>query len=143
MALNFGDGCKGAGGYVPMAQSNVHPIVGTPFFQIEVVQAPSQAPAILCWGLSDKMWANTIPLPLDLRTLGMPGCTLYVDPYFVWGTATVGGSPGNGKGIIPFPIPAVGSFIGLELFFQWAIYDTSQSRSIPLTWSDGLRVIIG
>ena len=142
VTVTYGDGCKGLGGYVPHAKTNIIPIVGSPNLNIEVELAPPSQPAIVMWGSSRTTW-GAIPLPLDLRTAGIPGCSLLAEPLFVWGTATNGGSPGTGQASLPFMIPPIGTFRGVQLFFQWAIFDQSQSRLIPLTLSDGMVMVIG
>ncbi len=139
----FGTGCKGLGGFVPHTQANILPLVGSPNLNIEVVSAPPSQPAILLWGGSRTKWGNVIPLPYDLRLAGIPGCSLLVDPLFIWGSATNGGAPGAGKASLPFTIPAAGFLRGTQLFFQWAILDKSQKRLIPLTFSDGMVMVIG
>lgn len=141
--VTFGSGCKGQGGFIPHTQTNILPLVGSPNLNIEVVSAPPTQPAILLWGGSRTKWGGVIPLPFDLRKAGIPGCSLLVDPLFVWGTSTNGGAPGQGKASLPFTIPAAGFLRGTQLFFQWAILDKSQKRAIPLTFSDGMVMVIG
>jgi hypothetical protein len=142
VTVSYGDGCKGLGGIIPHAKTNILPLVGSPNLNIEVELAPPSQPAIVLWGGSRTTW-GAIPLPLDLRPAGIPGCSLLVDPIFVWGTATNGGSPGTGRASLPFTIPPVGALRGIQLFFQWAIFDQSQGRAIPLTFSDGMVMVIG
>jgi hypothetical protein len=140
--VTFGAGCKGQGGFIPHTKTSVIPLVGSPNLNIEVESAPPTQPAMLFWGGSRTVW-GAFKLPLNLRLAGVPGCFLLVDPLFVWGGATNGGSAGQGRASLPFIIPPVGSLRGTQLFFQWAILDKTQGRAIPLTFSDGMVMVIG
>ncbi len=87
----FGAGCSGALGVPQLAAAaGSRPALGTNF-----VAEASNLPfgiALLNLGLSSTQTSGSVPLPLDLGFLGMPGCALLVDPmisYALVGPGTV------------------------------------------------------
>ncbi len=141
--FTYGKGCRGDGGKVPVIGAlNGFPIVGNRNYSITLGSARPQSTALLLWGLSDKRWGS-FTLPLDLGNAGITNCTLYAAADFVWSAPTFGGSPGTGQALVKFPIPAIGTLKGLNLYFQWAVVDPASGRKTPLTLSNALRVVIG
>jgi len=74
-------GCPGSNGSPPVLSSTVRPWLGE-VFAVEIAQLPANGIALMINGLSDT---NSVlgPLPASLAALGMPGCTLQVDPLIV------------------------------------------------------------
>ncbi len=143
VTLPFGTGCKGEGGFTPEISTNGLPLVGNTALRVNITKAKPGVAAILFWGFSDKQF-GAFKLPLDLRPIGMPGCSLFVDPLLNFFTSTVGGSPGAGVGSVPFGIPAVTQFQGIVLYAQWAINDgTNKLRPLPFAWSNAAALYIG
>ena len=140
--VKYGNGCKGQGGYVPEIGTNGIPVVGNTGLRVNVSKARPQAPAFLLWGGSDKKW-GAFNLPLDLKPLGMPQCTLFAAPLQIFGTQTLGGNPGTGFGSVPFGIPSTSVVKGIELFAQWFVVDKATGRLLPMSTSDAVRLVIG
>ena len=143
LVLPFGKGCKGLGGFIPQSTTNIIPVIGSANFRMELRKAPPQQPGLLLWGFSRTKF-GPIKLPFDLRSLGMIGCTLLVDPQMIWPITTIGGSPGTGTAAVPLAIPALPPLRGLQFFSQWLILDPSQTQRNPrFTWSNGALMVIG
>lgn len=142
-AIKFGKGCKGTGGFIPEIDAGGIPVVGNTGLRMNLTQAKPQVPAILLWGSSRTKWGN-INLPLDLRAV-IPSCTLFVEPLMIFGAATQGGAPGTGIASVPFGIPALNLFKGIDLYAQWAIFDDGNitNRVIGLTFSNAIWISIG
>lgn len=49
-------------------------------WKVDVSGAPASSPVIYMIGFSKTRFAGAVPLPLDLSGLGMPGCTVDIDP---------------------------------------------------------------
>jgi hypothetical protein len=143
VVLNYGQGCRGQAGYVPVISANGVPVVGNTAFRVNLTVARPQTPCLLLWGGSRTTW-GTFPLPLDLQPFGIPGCSLLAEPVMIFSAMTLGGSPGSGNASVPFGIPASTLLKGIELFAQWAVVDDAvPERVVPLAFSDGLRMVIG
>lgn len=139
--LPYGNGCPGAGGFVPAATA-------APLAQPGVVwthtvsNAASQRLALLVLGDSRTMWGAQ-PLPLDLGTtfVGATGCDLLANPVHTLITTTVGGGPGGGIGTVSISIPPITTFVGLSVYTQWLV-DDPLSRSGVLSATGGLWHVV-
>ncbi len=125
---SFGTGCNGL-----VASWTGEPSIGTSDFTLTLGGAQPGATAILIVGNSTTQWGLT-PLPLDLTSVGAPGCSLLVSPDLSFFTATDGFGNASLVSMIPF-VPALAGF---TLHAQWLAADPS----IPLGWafSNGLSV---
>ena len=100
--------------------------------------APANKPAIASFGTSSTFW-NSVPLPLDLTSLGLPTCKVYTDLAVQVGTLT----SSSGSAEFRFGIPANPLFAGAVLYGQWVVADSRVNSAINLATSDGLRFKIG
>ncbi|HKB16845.1 MAG TPA: hypothetical protein VKF62_12320, partial [Planctomycetota bacterium] len=135
---SFGSGCGGAGG-VPRIGATRSPRVGTTF-SVNLSGTPPGNVALFLMGLSNTSW-GTIPLPLDLAFLGMPGCGLLVSPDFVLGLTTAAFGPGNGRAVIPLALPPNPTLIGTQAYAQWYVADPAIG-AIPGSLTRGLQLIV-
>lgn len=142
VVLNYGDGCRGQGGFTPEISALGLPSVGNQGFRINLQKARPSTAAIMLWGGSDSTW-GAFKLPFDLVNVGIPNCKLLAEPLDLIAAKTVGGSPGTGVGSVPFAIPASGLFVGINLYMQWMVVDDTNNASIDLVFSDAMRVVIG
>ena len=104
-----GAGCAGTAG-TPSLTATKPWIHDT--FTVTVTNLPAGAPTFLYLGLSDKQW-GVISLPLDLRILGAPTCSLYIDSLFNLAMANTGGTA-----TFSAPIPNQAVFAGITFFNQ-------------------------
>jgi hypothetical protein len=115
--LPFGVGCAGTGG-VPLlaAATGSRPALGSTFVT-EVANLPYGI-ALLEVGFSNIITSGSLPLPLDLTGIGMPGCNLLVDPLVA--IALTG--PGS-VATWSWAIPNVQSLFGATFFAQGFSFD--------------------
>jgi hypothetical protein len=73
------------------------------------------------------------PLPIDLTSLGAPGCVVRASFELL---TPGGGAPGFN---VDYPVPAVGAFSGVKLYTQWLNADAA-ANALGITVS-GARVI--
>ena len=85
-------------------------------------------------GASNTLWAGA-SLPLDLTPFGAPGCTLLTGLNLLLPAAT----DASGNAALTLPIPNNPALIGLQVFFQWQVFDPSQN-ALGVVFSDGLGV---
>jgi hypothetical protein len=143
ITVPFGQGCPGAGGFVPVAgTSGGWPIPGNTAWTPTLTNAPSQRAATFAIGASNTMWAGTIPLPHELVEIRAFGCFLLVDPVATAGTMTVGGGPGAGQTSFNLPIPPITTINGVSFYSQWLVLDPGATNGV-LTASQGLKHVVG
>jgi hypothetical protein len=129
---SYGAGCPGALG-VPSIACTTLPVLGSTL-SVQAGNLPVNI-GIMIAGLSNTLASGVIPLPLDLTSLGWPGCSLLADPVV---TDTLVGAGGSATWSLA--IPSVGALMGLELFNQAASLDPSPAG---LAFSGGSRARIG
>ncbi|MBL8750008.1 MAG: PQQ-dependent sugar dehydrogenase [Planctomycetes bacterium] len=114
----FGSGCAGSFGTPSLvATGGSLPVLGgTLSLQIAGLPAASSL-SIGLLGVSKSSWDGA-PLPADLTVVGMPSCTLLVQPLIL--TALLGGS---GTAPWPFAVPSTASFVGQDLYAQALVLD--------------------
>ncbi len=122
----FGRGCAG----FEMA------LGGTPqrgaAITVEAFGAPDGEPLQLLIGT-----ASPFPiLPLDLASIGGPGCALYLVPE----VATVWPPPVQGTLFLQFAVPRGPEWIGARVLLQWFAFDRAQQRLVA---SDLGRILVG
>jgi hypothetical protein len=135
--IGFGAGCPGTGGYLPRlrAQTPMQRPWDNSVMNMTVTTSPGGSQFVfLNLGTSDTVWSGT-PLPLDMTSLGAPGC-------FVWASADIGSVSGSASGgAITFPITFPSGLVGASAFFQAVVVDSI--NSLGLITSAGRRAIIG
>jgi hypothetical protein len=115
--LPFGPGCAGSAG-VPLLRpvASSRPVVGAPFV-LELVSVPTSGLAAISIGFSASSWSGG-PLPAPLAPLGMPGCTLWVDPQFLFTTPVVAG-----RATLSWALPNVAAIAGTRFYDQAIVLD--------------------
>lgn len=81
-------GCAGSNGLPPVLSSSMRPWLGEAF-SVTINQLPNNGIALMINGLSDTNSALG-PLPASLAAIGMPGCTLQVDPLIIDAVFAIG-----------------------------------------------------
>lgn len=130
--MEYGYGCKGSSGQSPLISSTGAPKVGNAAFAVQVTNAKAQSAGALFVGIDRTRFGKAIPLPWDLTGLGAPSCWLWTDIAFIATAPTTS----TGLGIAPLPIPNNPNLSGLDLFFQWTIFDPA-ANTAGLAFSSG------
>lgn len=120
---NFGTGCNGSNNQPPRLSTADRPWIGDAF-ELTLDQLPaSTGLALLYTGFSNTTW-NSVPLPLPLAGLGMPGCTLLIAPQV---PAAI--FPSGGAGSWTLPLPDLASLIGIRFFNQAVVFDAGANAA--------------
>ena len=113
----LGTGCNGSAGSPTLwSGGNLRPWLGSPF-TIELQSLPSSTAAFLAFGFSATNW-GLLTLPMDLQSIGMPGCTLWMSP----DTTVVLGVAGGIASFVQV-IPSSPGLIGVQFYNQGLILD--------------------
>ena len=114
----FGTDCPGSNGLTPSVDLASAPGLGrTLTFRID--NLPSSSPFGV-WLLASRGFVFT-----DLTAVGMPGCSLTVEP-----EATLGLSfSGSGTALASIPVPNVTGLVGVRLHSQFAIRDAGANAA--------------
>ena len=140
--LNFGTGCPGEGGFVPVGTASEIPWPGI-LWTHTLTAAASQRICLWVFGNSNTAW-EAIPLPVDLTTLlGYPqsNCMLLTNPIIVNAAVTVGGGAGGGLATMPIQLPGITGYIGQSFYTQWVVLDPLALSSV-LSVTAGLHSIV-
>ena len=130
----FGAGCPGALGVPTLAAAaGSLPKLGATL-TVDVGGLPVNV-GLMLTGLSNTLFAGSIPLPLPLASSGFPGCDLLVDPLV---TTTLVGAGNTASWALP--VPPQMTLIGFTLYNQAASLDTGTAF---LSFSNGGRARIG
>jgi len=130
-----GLGCNGALKDTPVLASSSLP-KGGQTMSLEARMHPAKTAAVLFLGLDDTKLLGAVPLPLELKALGMPSCFLSQDipfaiPYPV---------DAQGSATIPIPLPNDPKLLGVPLFWQsFVAAPTANAANALLT--NGLATI--
>jgi hypothetical protein len=115
----LGSGCPATGGVPGLdAVLGSLPFAGAPF-RLQLVRL-GQQPFLLAFGVigySATAWGN-LPLPLDLGTFGLPGCTAYTEA-FAYVTLTRSGDHADWT----ISIPAWQQLVGTDFWLQGFVFD--------------------
>lgn len=115
---------------------------GTATFYIRGVIRPG--PVFCLVGVDDRNFQG-LPLPLDLGSLGAPGCQLYNDVVLVK-PVLAQSFPGTlqSHAGADLPIPLDPQFGGAALYTQWVCPGTTMARGpFPFGFSNGVRALLG
>jgi hypothetical protein len=134
----LGSACAGGYDNVPVLGAREVPSVGNANFALELHGAAPAAPAFLLLG------ANPAFVPVDLTLMGAGGCTLHVEPVLTLGATTAAGVPQRGDGAARFalPLPADATLRGAQLQAQAVVADAAAARALPVTLTNGLRIVV-
>lgn len=134
-AINWGQSCSTA----TVASTGGTPAyVGGSTVTLTLAGAAATQPAIALLGFDLNRAFGALPLPYDLGTLGMTGCTLLVDPLAQLATAT----DGAGAASVALPIPSAGA-TGLGFGLQWLYADPAASNPLGLVTTTARLVRVG
>ncbi len=131
----FGSGCKGSDGKVPGIAWSRAPATGTSLNASLGSGKPSSA-AMLLIGMSASKY-GTLNLPLDLKGLGAPGCSLLTEILLMLPART--SKTGTANQLLP--IPADANLRGKLLVGQWAVVD-GKANLLGLCFSNGAKATI-
>lgn len=106
-------------------------------YTLTLDSAASTAPAALVTGFSGTVWSG-VPLPFDLGVLGGTGCHLFVSMDEISSLTT----NAAGQASLTLPVPPNTSLVNSEVWHQALVLE-SGVRMLPVTVSNGLRVVIG
>ena len=114
----FGNGCAGSNG-VPLLAAAPGPLPRVDgVFTLQLSNLPAgNFGAFVVFGFSTTDWLG-IPLPSDLSSVGMIGCTAYVSVDAAFGVVTAGGTAQ-----FPITIPNDPSLLALHFFNQAVVVD--------------------
>lgn len=137
----FGSGCAGSAPAAPRLQADPlwssTPTLGGAFFAL-VDRLPAGQLSFGFFGLSNQVWNNQ-SLPLDLTALGMPQCSLLVDPAVsLW----LGQASSAGSCAWLTSVPAQQGLLGVE-FWQQAAVMVPGANSAGVLWSNAGHGVIG
>lgn len=138
--LDFGQGCPGAGGFVPEAAI----VSGVPspgsLLQTEVQKVSPANIAVWTVG-GDRTTFGGLSLPLDLGIYGASGCFLLNDLVLTRWTVSGGGGVGGSIASVQAAVPAITPLIGTHWFAQWFVFDANAPNGL-LAASQGNWFII-
>ena len=106
-------------------------------FAVLLSGAPAQKPATCIFGLGT-------PPPTDLAFMGAPGCLLRTRLQIEVPGLTSGGNAvrGEGRVLLPAPIPNDNTLKGLILSMQIGAIDPNSKQSFPVVVTNGIEVKI-
>lgn len=137
----YGTGCPASPAGSP-ALGTIPTLGGLPYvggrFALAATGFAAGVPAFLVLGFDDRTWAGGV-LPFPLDALGMPGCSLLVQPNDIVGIGTT--SPGGGATSF-LDIPAEPSLAGREFFAQGLALQPG-ANPLGIAWTDALAAVIG
>jgi hypothetical protein len=133
---NYGRGCAGSNQLVPAIGAQGVPTLGQRFV-LTLRSALPSVPALLGLGTSYQRW-GAVPLPLDLRPYGAPGCTLLAEPSL----QLVAVTDASGAVQLGLTVPVDPSMVGTTLFGQWLPRDAA-ANGLQFSFSDGGALTIG
>ncbi len=119
--------------FVPALGHTGAPVLGTSY-DLTLSNALASTPALMMTGLSDSTY-NSTPLPYALPNAA--GCALLAAPMSTTFTFT----SANGTATHSMTVPNSPSYIGLDLFHQWAVLDPANGLGIVV--SDAGKAHVG
>lgn len=127
--------CRGAGVGGVLTADDARPWLGEPF-DLRLTGIPPSSMALLLLGFSPTLLFGQIPLPLDLSTLGLTGCTLYTDVAVTLPMLNTGGTA-----TLALPIPASPNFAGGAFYLQGLFSNLAANPAGLLTTNAAAGVI--
>jgi hypothetical protein len=127
----YGAGCAGTGAFFPTSVGRGAALKGSASFAFGLDSALPGTAAVLLLGIN-----NSAPFPIDLTTLGAPGCFLRNDIIGLIPAPTTGVANGLGFATVPAPLPNA-AFV---LHTQWMVLD--KSNNLGLVFSDARTLTV-
>lgn len=131
-----GISCGSAGVRPALQWSGGAPRIGGTF-SLQAVGIASNGAAIFLYGLSEDTF-GALALPLNLRTVGMPGCVLHVAVDLHVPVL----ASSSGRASMQVRIPEVPAILGVRLFGQTLVSEPTANR-LGLLASDAARIVVG
>ena len=134
----YGSGCPSSSGVAPTldAQPGSAPVLGQPLV-LELGDLPATPLVFVAAGLSGSQ-SGGVPLPIDLSSLGMPGCAQFVgDLGLLQAAPAVAGAA-----TWSIAMPATPSLAGFGLYFQGLVPDAA-ANAFGLVLTNAGRGVIG
>ena len=102
------------------------------------VKPPRHPIGVLNFGVSDKLYGGTIPLPVDLTALGGKGCSIYISTEL-----SIAPLPTSATGLtVTVPVPNDRSLIG-AIYFNQFIFFSPLEPGLPFSLSNAGKAVIG
>ncbi len=138
-ANQIGFGCLGSNGRPTLSASQA-PILGTSL-DLVLTNLPNNTPSApgylwYLWSTEDTNWAGFF-LPLDMDRYGMPGCMLYLSPFYR--TFDVQPAPMVST---PYNVPNQASLLGCRLLCQVMVCDFGVNQ-VGYTSTNMLEMLFG
>lgn len=121
---------------VPQIAAQGRPKLGSQF-SILLSRAKASSASLFVLGGSQTRW-GPLPLPLDLKPLGAPGCLLLTSTDLALTVPTDG--QGNAK--VTLAVPMASSLVGKHFFCQFMVYDPG-ANALNLVSSPGIDAKVG
>ena len=137
----FGVGCSGMSPHQPTLGPD--PVLGQipvlgGSFTVRIADTPSGQPLLGCLGASNMMYAG-VALPLELSSVGMVGCNLYVSLDAI---VPLGSTPASGVAHWTLRMPSRQAFVG-QTFYQQALVLDQGGAPASVLWTNGGGGTIG
>ena len=134
----YGQGCTGSNGRVPVHASTSNPEIGTTVTHT-VAGLIGKTPAAMFLGFSNTTW-NGLGLPLSLGFVGAnPACNVLAEGFLVL-PVTIDAA---GNGSRSFQVTYDPALIGTHVYTQVIAADPFLRDPVPLVVSNGLDMLVG
>ena len=130
-----GTGCAGTLPQAPTISSLRRPWLGE-VFDVTIAPVPTNTIGLMIYGLSDAT-SPLGPLPAPLTALGMPGCTLQVDPVLIDAFLGIGNTA-----TWSVAIPNTATALGVTIYCQGAALDVG-ANALGLITADHGAMLLG
>jgi V8-like Glu-specific endopeptidase len=132
----FGAGCPGGPG-VPLLQLVGFPEIGQNVSALVTGLTQSSSAGLLVGGSSSTSW-NGSPLPLDLASGGMAGCSLFVAFDFSDVVLTALGTGGRA-----YLLPNDQALVGVHVYLQYFGLDAAAPNPMGVAGTNAIDVLLG
>lgn len=131
----FGAGCAGTAGVPMLGPAGASQPVFGAVFRFELSSLPTTGIAVITIGFSAQQW-NGIPLPWDLSSLGMPGCTMRSSPEFLYFAPV-----SAGRATLALPLPNDPGLVGVQFSSQAFVVEPGINAIGAIVSNAGVGVI--
>ncbi len=131
----FGSTCGGRAGPLSHWAAGT-PSIGRPV-NYELSTAPGNAQCVLNFGIDSQRTSTGVPLPMNLTSLGAPGCWYHTESL----VSILARTTGSGRASVLFRFGDP-SMVGAYLYTQFYVLDPT-ANALGATFSNGVRTRIG